>query len=348
MRALVVTLSLALISLHPAVSQNHRYQMRNTPVEPVSPWPESSNSWPEVKLKLILLNDSLRTNSKLYIPDFQVFENGVEQQIRAVSAMDSPISLGLLIDGSGSTQPDREKFEAAAMTIVKGLPEGSEVMAAWFANKANIDLKFVPATEVDFASIERSDMTGGTSIYDALIDTEVYIAANAHNERRALVLLSDGGENSSMHSMEDAVRAFQWPDAPQLFTLDIADPRDTEREREAHVMTSLATGGGGLAVIPGRDKSTPVPESDEKSTAAVPSKGKDFSSGPFADLDVTAAATRLAAILRRQYVLTYITSNPNRDGQLRSLEVKLPPQFMKFKVYVLPGYYAPPEEPTRR
>ena len=105
-------------------------------------------------------------------------------------------------------------------------------------------------------------------------------------------------------------------------------------------MTSLAEGGGGIAVLPERDRDTPAPESTEKTVATVRRKARDTAPAPFADLDIEAAAAKLSALLRRQYVLTYTTTDPKRDGTLRKLEVKLPEQLSNFKIYTLAGYYA--------
>jgi Ca-activated chloride channel homolog len=343
MRKIVVILSFVLVSLVPAVAQDHRQAAKNLPVKVINPSPENNGPWPDVNLKLVVLDKSLKPDGRLDLPDFQVFENGVEQQVRTISLIDSPISLGLLIDGSGSTHSDRDKFEAAAIAFVKGLPDGSEVMAAWFADRAYIEQNFVAASEVDFSSIEQPNMKGGTAIYDALVDAETYIAANARNERRALVLISDGGENSSRHSMEEAIRAFQWPGAPQLFTFNIANPKDPYLDSEAEMMTSLAEKGGGVAA-PGKndkDKESSLSVPTDRQLAVARLKGKDDAFVLTSDKDIAAAAAKLGEVVCGQYVLTYTTSDPARNGKLRSVEVKLPPWLSKHKVYAIQSYYAP-------
>jgi hypothetical protein len=187
-------------------------------------------------------------------------------------------------------------------------------------------------------------MTGGTAIYDALVETEAYVAANAHNERRALVLISDGGENSSRRTMDDVGRAFEWPGAPQLFTFTIADPHDRGRNQEAQIMDSLAKKGGGVDIDPLGDRETPSQRgNDNRPLAALV---KDEVIAPLSEREIQAAAEKLCAIIDSQYVLRYSTADGTRDGKFRRTAVTLPsvdrarPDRAP-KVDAIPGYYAP-------
>jgi len=282
-------------------------QSRNDTTHPAVP--VADPSWPEVNLNVVVLD---RKDAPQSIDEHQcqLFEDGAERRLEFRGSPDSPISVALIIDSSGSMYKRRDLVIAAVHAMVKALPEGSEVAAVLFADQSYLDLPFTPVSKVDFSFLDRLNPRGGTAFYDAVVATEKYFGAHAGYVRRALVLVSDGVDNSSHSRLEDAIRSLQWPGAPAIYSLYGYDKWASyaEIEHGHRTMEALAKAGGGAAFTP-RDK------------------------------DFVTTSVALAAVIRSQYVLRFTAADPARNGKAHKLEVRLP--IRDTQILALPLYYAP-------
>ena len=269
--------------------------------------------WPEVNLNVLVLDKS-GAPQKIDEQAFQLFEDRAERPLRFPASVDSPVSVALLIDSSGSIYKRKPEIVSAVTAIIKALPVDSEVAAVLFANQAYLDLPLTPVSKVDFSFLDRLQPNGRTSLLDAVIATEDYLGGNAKYVRRALVILSDGEENASGNSASAALGGILLPGAPTIYACRVRDPRRTlndltESARGHKMLEFLAKMGG----------------------------GPTFNLDP----DPAASAAQIAADIRNQHVLQFTAADPAHDGKLHKLEVRLPVKDLQ--VHVLPAYLAPSE-----
>jgi Ca-activated chloride channel family protein len=271
--------------------------------------PGANDPWPEVNLNVVVLSKQGAPQT-VDVSGFQLFEDKAERPLHFRGSADSPVSLGLLIDSSHSMEKRGPAISALVTTIVKALPAGSEAMAVLFDEEAYLDLPFTPASEIDYAFLDRVNAHGGTALNDAVVVAEKYFATHARYARRAMILLSDGGDNASKSDLGDILPSLQWPGAPTFYSFHIPDSQASGADARFGriAMEILAKEGGGVAFTP---------------------KEKDFAS----------AAARLADMIRSQYVLHFTAADPARDGKAHKLEVRLP--IKDVQIHALPVYYAP-------
>ncbi len=268
----------------------------------------ADHSWPDVNLNIVAL-DKGGTPQQVDEREFQLFEDGAQRPVQFRGSMDSPVSLAVLIDSSGSIYKRKAEILAAVTTIFKALPADSEVMAVLFADRSFLDLPFTPVSKVDFSFLDRLDGRGGTALYDTVVATENHFVAHARYVRRAMVILSDGEDNASHVSRAQVFRTMEQPGAPAFYACPLSKAGILQSDAMAGLinMKFLAKDGGG---------------------------------GYFnLDPDPAISAARVAAAIRSQYVLHFTAANPARDGKRHKLTVHLPDKSVE--IHVLPVYYAP-------
>lgn len=282
---------------------------QNSDGTPVPQAPMIDDSWPNINLNVAVL-DKHGVPQTIDEHQFRLFEDGAERPLQFRGSPDSPVSIAFIFDDSGSMHGRIGSMAAAASTIAKALPNGSEVMAVSFNDTAYIDLEFTPVTEADLSFLGWMDSRGTTKLYDAIVATENYFRTHARYGRRAIVLLSDGEDDSSQSKKADAIRSLEWPGAPTLYSFlpPATEVSGVETRQDRLAMESLAKAGGGVAFTP---------------------KAKDFDS----------SVALLGNIIRGQHVLRFMGADPARDGAAHKLEVRLP--IKDAQILALPVYYAP-------
>jgi Ca-activated chloride channel homolog len=256
--------------------------------------------------------------SDLKQSNFRVFEGKVQQKISLFSHNDIPVTMGLVIDNSGSMREKRDQVNAAAMTFVRTSNPQDEDFVVNFNDEYYLD------TKGDFTSdqkdlndaLSRIDTRGSTALYDAVIGSLGHLK-KGHKDKRVLLVVTDGDDDTSRSTFEDAIRAAQQSDAT-IYTIGVFsdDDRKNEKRMVRHskkVLTELARVTGGQAYFPeGLDQVAPVCE-------------------------------QVAREIRSQYTLGYYPTNTARDGTFRKVRVKLIPPHgsEKLSVRTRTGYYAP-------
>jgi Ca-activated chloride channel homolog len=248
--------------------------------------------------------------------NFQVYDEKVEQKIASFSTEDAPISVGLIFDSSGSMSDKIQKSKEAALQFFKTSNPQDEFMLIDFNERANLLASFTSKFENLEDRLLFLKSGGKTSLLDAL-----YLGINemrkATTNRKALLLISDGGDNHSRYTERDIKRAIKESDV-QLYSVGVFEPI-AGRGR-----TPEEAGGPGL-----------LAELSEVSG------GRMFSVENADELpDI---AEKISIELRNQYVIGYKPSNLVRDGRWRRIKVKLnPPRGLPpLQVYARTGYYAP-------
>ncbi len=228
---------------------------------------------------------------------FSVFEDGVRQQIRVFKREDLPVSLGLIIDNSGSMRAKRASVEAAALALVKDSNPQDEVFIVNFNDAAYLDnphgKTFTSDIEEMKQALTRIDSRGGTAMRDAVQMSLDYLLANAHKDKKVLVMVTDGVENSSTisRSLEELVRNARQSGAVIYCVGLLAEEDRREAAAARRQLDALAEATGGETYYP-----------------------KDVS-------EVDRIAHQVARDIRSQYTIVYSPSNANMDGTYRRIKV---------------------------
>jgi Ca-activated chloride channel family protein len=248
--------------------------------------------------------------------NFQVFDEKVKQKIEAFSTEDAPISVGLIFDSSGSMSDKIQKSKEAALQFFKTSNPQDEYMLINFSDRPNLISGFTAKFENIQDGLLFVKSGGRTALLDA-----IYLGLTemkkATTNRRALLVISDGGDNHSRYTENDLKRAVRESDV-QIYAVGIFEPL-VSRGR-----TSEEAGGPSLLA-----------------DLAGVSGGRLFSVEDASELpDI---AEKISIELRNQYVIGYRPSNLVRDGHWRRIKVKLnPPRGLPpLQVYSRTGYYAP-------
>jgi Ca-activated chloride channel family protein len=247
--------------------------------------------------------------------NFRVYEDGTEQEIATFSSEDVPISIGLIFDMSGSMGDKLDKARQAAIQFLRTANPRDEFFLVSFNDRAELTSRFT--TSID--ELENRMMFTVAKGRTALLDG-IYLGLSqmrsAHNGKRALLIISDGGDNHSRYNEAD-IRNFLKEADCQLYAMGVFDVNDMGRTTEERYGPSLLSE---LAEMTG---------------------GRVFPVSSLSELpDI---ASKIGMELRNQYVLGYKPSNSRHNGTWRKIKVKLlaPKGLPPLNVYAKTGYYAP-------
>ena len=248
--------------------------------------------------------------------NFRVYEDSVEQEVVHFSSEDVPISIGVIFDLSGSMANKVDKARLAAVQFFKTANPQDEFFLVSFNDRAQLISKFTNSVEELQTRLMYTRAHGRTALLDA-----IYLGLSqmrgAHNAKRALLIISDGGDNHSRYNEND-IKNFVKESDVQLYAMGIYDPigyrNRTPEELNGPSLLSEVTEITGGRVFPVENLN-----------------------------DLPDVAAKIGMELRNQYVLGYKPSNRQRDSKWRKIKVKLrPPKGLPpLSVYAKTGYYAP-------
>ena len=293
----------------------------NDPGKPSADKPKRSERTIRVDVDLVLVNVTVtdpfnRLVTGLEQENFRVLEDNVEQEIVHFSSEDVPISIGVIFDMSGSMSNKVDKARLAAVQFFKTANPQDEFFLVSFNDRAELISSFTSSVEELQNRLMYTAARGRTALLDA-----IYLGLSqmrgARNAKRALLIISDGGDNHSRFNENDIKNFVKEADV-QLYAVGIYDPLGS-RSR-----TSEELNGPTLL-----------------SEMTEMTGGRAFPVENLNDLPDTAA--KISMELRNQYVLGYKPSNHQRDAKWRKVKVKLrPPKGLPpLNVYAKTGYYAP-------
>jgi VWFA-related protein len=243
---------------------------------------------------------------------FQVFENGVQQHIKVFKREDVPVSMGLVIDNSGSMRDKRAKVEAAALTLVKASNPQDEVFIVNFNDEAFLDKDFTNNVKDLQEGLARIDSRGGTAMRDAIRMSIDHLKEKAKKDKKVLVVVTDGNDNSSLVSLESLVKTAQ-DSGVLIYTVGLLSEEERrEAKRAKRALEALAEATGGEVYFP-----------------------KDLS-------DVGRVANQVAHDIRNQYTLGYSPTDVALDGSYRQIKVTASAPNRPV-VRTRSGYYATPD-----
>jgi VWFA-related protein len=271
--------------------------------------------------KLVDLHVSVLDKSGKLITDipesgFKVYENGIEQPLKIFRREDVPVSLGIVIDNSGSMRDKRAKVAASSLALVKASNPQDEEFIVDFNDDAYLDQPLTSEIKKLEAALDRLDARGGTAMRDAISMSIDYVKDKGKKDKKVLLVITDGNDNTSNESLEQLVRKAQRSEVLVycIGLLSEEEPREARNARRA--LRALAEASGGMDYYP-----------------------KDLA-------EVERITPQVAHEIRNQYLLAYSPTNTALDGTYRKIEVKV-------KGYGTPtvrarsGYYATPETPPK-
>ena len=268
----------------------------------------------EVRLDASVIDGSGRTIQTLPESAFHVYEDGVPQTIASFRHEDLPVSIGLLIDNSGSMYDKLSAVKQAAVDLVKLSNPKDEEFLVDFNDQAFIDQDFtssLPKLEQGLGFIEPK---GQTAIRDTLVLSADYLTKNAKNSKQVLIVITDGDDNASTeYSLEQTIRRIQDLNGPVIYCIGLlfgpeADKHESKRAQK--VLETLSQQTGGQAYFPRSLK------------------------------EVDGIAATVAADIRSQYTIAYHSTNPPSKGGYREVHVTAKDKgFGKLEVRTRSGYY---------
>ncbi len=254
--------------------------------------------------------------STLRKEDFRVFEDGVEQPITDFAHEDAPVSVGFLFDSSASMRNKMRQSSEAASAFFKTANKDDEFFLVEFNEHARLSVPFTTDASEVYKRVSRVHPLGRTSLLDAVHLALVQMKRAVH-PRKAIVIVSDGGDNRSRYTASEIKSAMRESEI-QIYSMGIFDPLE-QRKRTPE------------------EKNGP----DLLGDLAKESGGQYFN---IDDVDqLPSISERIGEQLRSQYLLGYAPGNRERDGKYREIKVELAPraQSTEREVRFRRGYYAP-------
>jgi Ca-activated chloride channel family protein len=251
--------------------------------------------------------------------DFKLIDNGVEQPIAHFSGEDVPLSIGLAFDISGSMEFKMRSSREAAATMLRTMSADDEAFLVEFNEKPTLAVDFTSKMSDIKDALVAAQPSGLTALLDA-VRFALNQMKHARNARKAIVIVSDGGDNHSNYTaaqIEDLVRQAD----VEIYTMGVFDPLfslglSPEEVTGPKLLSEIATQTGGRAFA-----------------ASI-------------STDLPSVAARIAVELRNQYVLGYYPKDQVKDGKYHNVEVKIaqPPGVPPIKIHWRQGYYAPTDK----
>jgi VWFA-related protein len=244
---------------------------------------------------------------------FHVYEDGVPQAIASFRHEDLPVSLGILIDSSGSMYDKRAAVDEASLDLVKLSNPEDEAFVVDFSWEAFIDQDFTSDITKLQQGLSYIKSSGGTAIYDALVASADYLTKNAKHPKQVLLVITDGEDNASSATLDQAVRRIQDFDGPVIYCIGLLFGDDTSKGESRHaqrVLQTLSEETGGQAYFP-------------KSLKEVDSITKE-----------------VANDIRTQYTIAYHSTKSPTLGGYRVIHVEAKEKGLsKLSVRTRSGYY---------
>jgi Ca-activated chloride channel homolog len=273
---------------------------------------------------LVVIHATIKDRDGAYVTGltrdaFAILEDGRPQNAQLFTHEDAPVTVGLLIDSSGSMQPNRERVIAAAAAFAEASHPSDEIFALAFNDSVRAALPPTAPFTSDVATLQGALTNtirayGRTALFDAVNAGLDYLGRGRH-ERRVLVIVSDGGDNASHATFDEVVIKAQASNAV-IYAVALVDPVD--RDANPGLLRRIAQANGGEGFTP---------------------KNAD---------DITAVLQQIARDIRHTYTLGYVSTNTARDGVFRQIRLIVQsPENRRLVVRSRSGYLAGLPKPRR-
>jgi len=264
----------------------------------------------EVLLHATVIDDKQHIVTNLAKGDFSVFEDGHPQTITSFQHEDVPVAMGILVDNSGSMREKRAKVNAAALNLVRSSNPNDEVFIVNFNDEFYLDQDFTSNINKLKEGLEKIEARGGTALYDAVVASADHLKKDSKLEKKVILVVTDGEDNESSETLEQAVRRLQADGGPTVYAIGILEKEEHPKhaKRALQIMSERT---GGIAFFP-------------------------------QTLDEVDAISRTVAHdIRVQYTIGYKPTTPKAQGGYRQVKVEARAHgYGKLSVRTKSGYYA--------
>jgi len=270
-----------------------------------------------VVLHATVVNKSGHLLTDLTQKAFHVYENGVEQPIKKFIREDVPVSMGLIVDNSGSMRTKRQRVEASALALVKASNPQDEVFIVNFNDEAFLDQPFTSDIKELERGLAKIDSRSGTAMRDAIRMSIDYLKESGKKDKKVLVVVTDGDDNNSSGTLENLVKAAQQSEV-LIYTVGLlSEEEKREAKRATRALNAIAEATGAKSYYPKELK------------------------------DVDGVCRQVAHDIRSQYIITYSPINSALDGSFRQIKVVANAPTHPV-VRTRSGYYATPDNTDQR
>ncbi|MCU1339535.1 MAG: von Willebrand factor, type [Bryobacterales bacterium] len=272
----------------------------------------------EVTLHVSVTDKSGKLVTNIPRSAFKVYEDNVEQPIKLFRREDVPVSMGILVDNSGSMNDKRARVAAAALALVKASNPDDEVFIVNFNDDPYLDQSFTHDTKKMEEALSRIDARGGTAMRNAISGAIDYMKTDAKLDKKVLVVVTDGNDNASTETtLEQLLRKVR-DSGVLVYSIGLLNEEEAREARAAkRALNSLAETSAGASYYP-----------------------KDLA-------EVEKLTPEIAHEIRNQYTIAYSPLNDNLDGSFRKIKVELAGQYRGATVRAKNGYYATSDTPKK-
>jgi Ca-activated chloride channel homolog len=248
----------------------------------------------EVSLNVTVLDNGGHIVQDLKREDFHIQEDGVAQTLLSFQHADIPVSIGLVIDNSGSMYKKRPAVNQSALDLIAASNPKDEAFVVNFADDAYIDQEFTSDINKLRDGLSHIESRGGTALYDAVVASADKLAADAKRPKQVIVIITDGEDNASTLNLEQAIRRVQQLSGPVIYSIGLLFGDEMSRGEVRHArraLEMLSGETGGVAFFP---------------------KSLD---------QIDQIAAEVARDIRSQYTLTYHSTKPSSQPGFRKVTV---------------------------
>lgn len=241
---------------------------------------------------------------------FTVYDEGALQPITSFRREDVPVAMGIVVDNSGSMRDKREKVNQAVLNLIRASNPRDEIFVVNFSQNYYLDQDFTGDVNLLQAALHQVSAKGSTALYDAIVASAVHLKNNQRLEKKVLLVITDGQDNMSQETLQEAARRLQQSNGPTLYAVGLLGSGMQSSGRDA--LQQLAAGTGGVAYFPD-------------------------------SLDQVDNITRTVAHdIRSQYMLAYKPKNQNAKPGYQSVRVEAhAPGKSTLTVRTRSGYFPP-------
>src|ERR1700733_13131032 len=264
----------------------------------------------EVVLQATVVDDSRRLVSNLGKNDFSVYEDGSQRPITSFHKEDVPVAVGIVIDNSGSMRDKREKVNQAVLNLIRAINPQDQIFVVNFSRNSYLDQDFTSDINLLDRALKQVSTQGSTALYDAIVASAVHLKNNSKLEKKVLLVITDGQDNMSEETLQEASRRLEQANGPTLYAIGLLGSGLQRSGREA--LQGIARGTGGVAYFP-------------------------------ESLDAVDSITRTVADdIRSQNRIAYKPKNQNVKPEFQEVRVEADaPGYGKLTVRTRSGYYSP-------
>ena len=288
-------------------------QSTTTTTQVQGPKPGSSGAFTlHVDAEEVVLNCTVLDNKRELVNDltksnFKVFEDQALQTVLSLQHQDTPVSIGLLVDNSGSMSTKRAAVAAAALDLVKASNPQDETFVINFSDQAYLDEDFTSDLDKLQNGLSHLSQSGGTALYDTVVTASDKMERSATRPRKVLIVITDGDDNASKLTLDNAVHRVQDMQGPIIYSIGLLFGGDKSRHAKRDLQT-LSSETGGIAFFPDALK------------------------------DVDSVAAEVARDIRNQYAIAYHSPHASIGGY-HTVQVEAHASGLgKLTVYTRSGY----------